>query len=331
MSAGMSAGVGPGLPVAVHADQLTYRPARIDELAACAEIWRIATNDYTARLGQYEQPDMSDRLVHLYNHLRNSNPELFVVAAQPSADGAERIVAFAAAVRREQVWFLSMLFVLPEFQGARVGRRLLEEVLPRDPGAFRATGTDSAQPVSNALYSSFGIVPRIPLFNLSGLPTRPDAFGSLPSGVTPIAFDDLRTRTSDGASRLAARIDALDRAALGAAHPVDHAYLATEPRRGWLYEGPDGEAVGYGYAGEAGRVGPIAVLDPDLVAPVIGHLTSAVVPRGAFMLWIPGSADRALVASLAAGFRLDQFPVLLCWDRPFADFARYLPISPGLL
>ena len=34
---------------------------------------------------------------------------------------------------------------------------------------------------------------------------------------------------------------------------------------------------------------------------------------------------------LRAGFRIDGFPVLLCWDRPFADFARYLPISPGLL
>ena len=29
--------------------------------------------------------------------------------------------------------------------------------------------------------------------------------------------------------------------------------------------------------------------------------------------------------------RLDQFPILLCWDQPFGDFSRYLPISPGLL
>jgi hypothetical protein len=54
-------------------------------------------------------------------------------------------------------------------------------------------------------------------------------------------------------------------------------------------------------------------------------------PRGAFSIWIGGPADRPLVAALQAGFRLDAFPVLLCWDRPFADFTRYLPISPGLL
>jgi hypothetical protein len=34
---------------------------------------------------------------------------------------------------------------------------------------------------------------------------------------------------------------------------------------------------------------------------------------------------------LRAGFRIDGFPVLLCWDRPFAQFDRYVPISPGLL
>ncbi len=107
--------------------------------------------------------------------------------------------------------------------------------------------------------------------------------------------------------------------------------MRTEGRRGWLFEGPDGTALGYGYAGEAGRVGPVATRDPDLVAPILGHLTREVVPRGAFAMWIPGSADQAVVAALRAGFRLEPFPVLLCWDRPVADLSRYLPISPGLL
>ena len=75
----------------------------------------------------------------------------------------------------------------------------------------------------------------------------------------------------------------------------------------------------------------MATRDADLLAPILGHLTSAVVPRGAFAMWIGGAADRALVPALRAGFRLEGFPVLLCWDRPFADFSRYLPISPGLL
>jgi hypothetical protein len=58
---------------------------------------------------------------------------------------------------------------------------------------------------------------------------------------------------------------------------------------------------------------------------------TAVRPRGAFGVWVPGAAGEAMVPLLRSGFRFDGFPVLLCWDRPFADFSRYLPISPGLL
>jgi hypothetical protein len=38
-----------------------------------------------------------------------------------------------------------------------------------------------------------------------------------------------------------------------------------------------------------------------------------------------------VVGALQAGFRLEPFPVLLCWDEPLVDLSRYLPISPGLL
>ena len=179
----------------------------------------------------------------------------------------------------------------------------------------------------------------MPFLNLIGLPERPEAFEPLPSGVAAIPFDELASGGGgdgrDGGGRghamLVDAIDALDRELLGFAHPLDHRFLRGEGRRGWLYRGPDGGVLGYGYAGEAGRVGPIAVRDEALLGPVLGHLTSAVVPRGAFAFWVAGAADRAVVPALQAGFRLDPFPVLLCWDRPFADFSRYLPIGTGLL
>jgi GNAT superfamily N-acetyltransferase len=330
-----------------RADQLTYRPVRTDEIEACAGIWRTAINDYVVRLGQVEIPDELNPIIRLFTHLQSTDPERFIVAVDastptadsavmnPGADGGagERVVAFAAAVSRERIWYLSMLFVLPEHQGAGVGRELLARVLPDDALVARATATDSAQPISNALYASHGVVPRMPLLNLSGLPERPEAFGALPSGVVPIAFDTIVAGSPGGPGhrKLVQAVDTLDRELLGAAHPMDHRFLRSESRSGWLYHGPDGSPVGYGYAGEAGRLGPIAARDEMLLAPILGHLTSEVVPRGAFATWIGGAADRALVAALGAGFRLDRFPVLLCWDRPFADFSRYLPMGPGLL
>jgi GNAT superfamily N-acetyltransferase len=318
---------GPGLVVR---DALRYRPVRADELAACAEVWRRSINDYMGRLNQPDLMVDVAPLIRLYTHLRATDPDRFVVAVRGDAavDGGERVVAFAAAIVREHLWFLSMCFVLPELQGTGVGRALIERVGPTaGDGTVHATGTDSAQPISNALYASLGMVPRVPLLNLIGLPERNEAFGPMPSGVTAVPFERL---AADDHGHLSATVDALDRATLGVSHPVDHRWLRDEARRGWMYHGPDGAPLGYGYAGESGRLGPVASHDPDLVAPILGHLTREVIPRGAFAAWLPGTADRAVVGALAAGFRLEGFPVLLCWDRPFADLSRYLPISPGL-
>lgn len=319
---------------------LTYRPVRPEDLAACTEIWRRSINDYIGRLGQPLIESTDAPLLRLYGHIASTDPERFIVAVRPSLEtGTDQVVGFASAYVRERLWYLSMLFVSADIQARGVGRALLARVMPSvadASGVSMATATDSAQPISNALYATNGMVPKVPLLNLIGLPHRPEAFDPLPSGVVPVSFDDVVAASAGGAGgaghrALSETVDALDRSALGVAHPIDHRFLRSESRHGWLYRGPDGTAVGYGYAGEAGRVGPVAAVDPALVAPILGHLMSAVVPRGAFALWLPGSADRAVTAALHAGLRLDTFPILLCWDRPFADFSRYLPISPGLV
>ncbi len=141
--------------------------------------------------------------------------------------------------------------------------------MPTDGGMVRAVAADSAQPISNALYAKLGMVPRMPLLNLSGLPERPEAFGELPSGVVPLAFDEIVAGPPGGQGHqlLTEAVDALDRELLGVAHPIDHRFLRSESRHGWLYRGPDGAPLGYGYAGEAGRVGPVAVRDAGPARP----------------------------------------------------------------
>jgi GNAT superfamily N-acetyltransferase len=319
----------------VTAAQETFqlRPATDADVSICGEIWRDALNDYMSRLNLPAIPDELAPIRRLHAHLHATDPERFWVATRPGGaphDNREPI-AFGAATRRDDVWFLSMLFVRPGEQGNGIGQALLRRLLPSDDAAL-ATGTDSAQPISNALYARHGIVPRMPLLGLIGYVDRPDALGELPSGVAAVAFEELvENHGGEGHHRLADAVDGLDREVTGFAHPQDHRFLRTEGRRGFLYRGPDGDVVGYGYASEVGRVGPVAVRDDALLAPVIGHLLRAVAPRGASAVWAPGHADRVVVGLLRAGLRLDGFPVLLCWSRPFADFTRYLPISPGLL
>ena len=52
-----------------------------------------------------------------------------------------------------------MLFVEPTHQERGLGRRLLARVLDGAGEAIHATCTDSAQPISNALYSRYGMCP----------------------------------------------------------------------------------------------------------------------------------------------------------------------------
>ena len=304
------------------------RPVRPDELAICAGIWRDALNDYLGRLGQPEIPDDLTPILRLYAHLRATDPGTFLVA---TFDG--RVDGFIVALRRGTLWFLSMLFIRPGAQARGLGRQLLAAVSPGDDwtGA-RATATDSAQPISNGLYGSLGIVPRVPLLRLVGLADRPAELPPLPDGIEALRFDEVDDG-ADGLPRAAllAELADLDRDAAGFDRAVDRPFLALEARAGFLFRNRDGGVVGYGHAAESGRVGPVAVRDGALLAPVIGHLVRTVRPRGAFGMWVAGSAGDAVVPLLRAGFRIEGFPVLLCWDRPFADFARTLPISPGLL
>ena len=311
-----------------------------------------------ARLGRPLPTPYLDPLLALLRHLLATDPERFLVAVGSGPAGigrsGEQIVGFGIAAQREHVWFLSQLYVLPHHQGRGIGRALLTQILPSIASAPPdATGggtagaatpdrvaasdsaaasaqtrpgvlamcTDSAQPVSNALYARFGIVPRLPVFNLVGTP-NPAALSRLPAGVDAVSF---------AKSDPAAAIDTVDRAILGYAHAADHAHLRATGRTGFVYRSSDGDLLGYGYSSEAGRFGPVALLDQTLTAPVLGHLMTVIRPRGATTVWVPGANDRAMVAFLRAGLRIEGFPALLCWSRPFGDFERYVPASLALL
>jgi len=329
-----------------------YRPPLPSELGECALVWYTAVDDYMARLGRPLPSPYLDPLVALLRHLLTTDPQRFLVAVRPAhgatGHSAEQIVGFGIAAQREHVWFLSQLYVLPSEQGKGIGRALMMQILPSletPPSQAAAAGsdepgeanepdgprvarsgvlamcTDSAQPVSNGLYARLGVVPRMPVLNLVGTP-NPSALARLPAGVEAIPF---------GRGNPSADVAKVDRAILGYAHPADHAFLRATGRDGFVFRSARGDLLGYGYSSAAGRFGPIALLDETLTASVIGHLMSTIRARGATSAWVPGDNDRAVVALLRAGLRIEGFPALLCWTRPFAGFERYVVGSLALL
>ena len=67
----------------------------------------------------------------------------------------------------------------------------------------------------------YGIVPRMPLLDLRGAISRPEAFPALPSGIVldPVRVDRRGPPGGAGHRELAETVDALDRELLGVAHP----------------------------------------------------------------------------------------------------------------
>jgi GNAT superfamily N-acetyltransferase len=318
---------------------LVVRPARDADLLACAQIWSDSIEDYVRRLNQPWFGGDLEPLRRLLAHFLRTDPGRFAVVTDPRGGG--QVLGFASATVRDGAWFLGMLFVLPEVQQAGVGRRLLERVLPAgvtriglddagatsqpDPLPTLATATDSVQPISNALYSQYGMVPRAPVFNLVGRPDRPEVFAAVPSGVH-LVQSPLDARSDDVAA-----LDTVDRAVLGYVHPQDHGFLAEERRRLFVARSERGEPLGYGYIAPSGRFGPIAAIDTSLLVPIAGHLLTSVRAPGAYATWMPGPASDLFVALLRAGFRFESFPALLLWNRPTVDFGRYVPNSLALL
>ena len=80
---------------------IAYRRAGLDDLVACAGIWRDSINDYTRRLNQPDIPDDLAAILRLYAHLHATDPDGFVVAEQAVDGGPPVVVAFVASVRRE--------------------------------------------------------------------------------------------------------------------------------------------------------------------------------------------------------------------------------------
>ena len=318
-------------------DGIVLRRATATDLAACEDVWRDGLNDYLLPLGQMEITPDNAQLRQLHAHLLDTDPSLFWVATRtdlPDVAGGERVIAFAAASRRGPTWFLSMLFVRPGEQSRGLGRRLLDRILPSD-GAVRAVATDPAQPMSNGLYASVGMVARVPVFNLVGRPTRPEALQPLPKGIADVgphaAPDGTGPERATAEPAVDLEIDELDRETLGFDHAVDHAFLRRGGRMCFTYRDGQGRLVGYGYTSAVGRIGPVAVRPTLPLASVVADLLTTVAPRGASAIWVTGQAGPTIEMLVRAGLRIEGFPVLIGWNRPFAAFDRYIPTSPGLL
>lgn len=331
---------------------VTYRPGRDSDIAACLAIWRESVDDYQRRLNQPPLPDENAPLRRHLIHMAATDPGRFWVAetVRPGSEsGGAWLVGFSLATVREGLWYLAMLFVLPAVQGNGIGTALLDRAQaghdtppggPAVPGPDDALesgihtwgmATDTAQPISNGLYARRGMVPRLPIWRLSGEPYRWGAVPALPPSLEAVAFDAIAANGHAGPRRLGDAVDDVDRAVLGVTHQVDHEFLRRDGRAGFLVRERGGRVLGYAYGSPSGRIGPVAALEPELLPAMVGVAIRRTPLLGTVAVWVPASADAAVRALLDAGLHFDRFPGLLCWSRPELPFARYVPINLAMV
>ncbi len=297
------------------------RPVEPADLPACVEVFFAAEDELYDRRGLPHLPRNPGSLERLFEHITGTNTGRAWVA-----DEGGRVVAFAMATQRDRFWFLSFLFVHPEFQGRGVGRSLLERCLP-PPGSADCLGTcvEAIQPVSTGLYAAFGMVPQVPIYTLIGKARV--ALPGLPSDVSLVAFDDLAGRDH---ATLAETVDRIDRDTFGFVRSADHRAWRVWERQGFLAT-REGGAVGYGNVQSAGRVGPVSVVEPSLLLPFVGELMSRVEPIDAWQVLVPGTATATMIALLRSGLRFDGPPAVFCASQPGPDMTRTLPGSFAFL
>jgi GNAT superfamily N-acetyltransferase len=287
---------------------MDYRPIDPADIEACAEVFYSADDDLMKKRGQPPSPRNRVALTRLFSHIRETDPHRAWLAQK---DG--RVLGFAMSAQRGDLVFLAFLFIEPAEQGRGLGRALLERSMA---GATKtAVCIFSIQPISAALYAKFGMVPRVPIYQIGGRPKGP--LPGLPAGV------------SVGGLEVAQAAD-LDRAVTGFVRAQDHIAWGSWDRKLFgLYEG--GRVVGYGYAQSVGRIGPIVVERRELLLPFVSELMRQVETVEDWMINVPGPAAEVFTALLSAGMQLQGPPIVFCAVEDHGvDHTRYLPSTFAL-
>jgi GNAT superfamily N-acetyltransferase len=257
------------------------RAASSRDLATQYELFMSAEGDVFRRHGFPFAPGSRETFTSLYTHaLRHDSSGCYV------AEAADSVIAFASALRRDDVWLLAALFVDPGWQNQGIGTQLLDLVWGQE-SLRRIIITESIQPVSNAMYLRRGLVPGGTLVALRGTPTAAEP----PRGL-------FRTRPTRHALR------ALDQAAYGFDRSADHAYWREERRLSVWSRGDT--PVAYSYRTAAGDIGPVAGVDDSAAAAALRAELSEVDPAGGeVVLRIAGDATDVIRAGLASGLQLE--------------------------
>jgi GNAT superfamily N-acetyltransferase len=298
---------------------VVYRPACAQDLERADTLVVASINDLTERHGFGLMA--KSRPPHFQSFsLKDDAAGLWV------AEEGDEILGFAWSWACGDLWFLAQLFVAPGQQGRGIGNELIKRTLEhaRKSGAVhKALITFTFNTVSQGLYIRHGLFPRFPIYFFSvARDLLMNHLRGAPLRCEPVeeTADHLQTLTR------------IDIQALGVSREKHHRYLINDgaTKGVTLYAGDD--CVGYVYVDQYGHIGPLAVVQPDLVGAAFRTALNLAAAGGSSKVsaFLPGTGDIALTTAVEHGMRI-TFPMVLMATRDFGDWRQYLPRNPGFM
>jgi GNAT superfamily N-acetyltransferase len=273
------------------------RPMREDDADAAIELAVVTFEAYAHSRREPPDPRPDPAAVRpRYTDLIRRDPAGAWVAEH---DG--RLVAAALAIRREDVWGLSLLVVHPDFQSAGLGRELLGRAHAYADGARGRIILSSSDPRALRAYARLGLT-GAPCFAASGTPRGVRE----PAGIRAATPDDQPF------------LDAVSRHVRGAAHGADMASframgaeILVAPERGYavLRESGLRQLAAFDAAGAQ-----------DLLRAALARA------RGETRIeWLSERQAWAIPVCLDAGLRLLTDAGAVWLDGDVGPFSPYLP------
>ena len=299
------------------------RPAEPEDIPRAVAIRALASSEVRKKYGygskRKEEAFTPDSF---YAFSVEHEPEGFWVAEE-----GDHIVGMMISWVRGAFWFLSYLFVAPEYQDRKVGRYLLDAAMQNgssDKVSNRALVTYAYNTASIGLYMKCNMFSREPVYKMVGSThfIRSRDPKNLPVEATQIGQSKESFKT----------LSSIDRRVLGFSRGRHHEFfLQRTDGSGYLVK-KSGDVLGYAYIWDDGQIGPLAVSAEENFAVVLEASLSLVASKNTdqVSLLVPGSNTLAVTTALKHKFRVRE-PYILMATNPFGTWSQYLFHSPPLL
>ncbi|MDX6198850.1 MAG: hypothetical protein QOJ79_2001 [Actinomycetota bacterium] len=247
-------------------------------------------------------PEMVERGRYRIAHLQRSDP----TGAWIAVDG-DSVVGIALALRRGQMWFLSLLAVATELQSRGVGKQLLDVSLRTAEGAGCCWILSTTDPKAVRRYALSGFAPH-PGYS---------ATGQLDRALLP---GDLAVRDGDWATD-GQLVDDVVTQLRGAPYGPDLGAMQATSQQ--LLVAEDGRARGFAVV-RNGAVGSLGATTPALAQRLLWAVLARADQSEITLDWLTADQQWAIEVALAARLSLGPGPSS-CRRSTLGPMTPYLP------